>query len=180
MVYVPPTARRFGDRIIASTYDSDLVTHLEVFRRDGMAVAEIVPKGLLDPSLESIIGLGYMAPDRLLVGTLDNFLWVMDFDGNVVQGPIDAGPATDFEGVVQTASGRVVAAAYSGPKLLFFDRLLNRLPGLDRDVQIGIGRNRPQGAAWIATRRASSWTHSMPPAVRRSTRCRPRSILSFR
>jgi hypothetical protein len=148
MVYVPLTARRFGDRIIASTYDSGFVTHLEVFRRDGMAVAEIVPRGLLDPSLESIIGLGYMAPDKLLVGTLDNFLWVMDFDGNVVQGPIDAGPDTDFEGVVQTADGRVVAAAYGGPKLLFFDRKLNRLPNLDRDVQIGIGRSRPQGAAW--------------------------------
>jgi hypothetical protein len=86
MVYLPLSAKRFGDGIVAVSYDADVATHLEVMKRNGPAVAEIIPKGALDPGLETITGIGYKAPEQLLIGTADNFRWAMDFDGNVVQG----------------------------------------------------------------------------------------------
>jgi hypothetical protein len=146
MVYLPSSAKRFGDRILGLAHDADFVTHIEVIKRDGTAVDEIVPKGDLEG--QAIAGIGYRAPDQLLLGTFDNFLWAIDFDGNVVEGPIDASPNSDFEGVIQTSAGKIVAGSYLDGNLLFFDKRFNRLAGLDRDVRIGIGKTRPFGVAW--------------------------------
>jgi hypothetical protein len=146
MVYLPESARRFGDRILALTYDADFVTHIEVIKRNGKAVHDILPKG--DLAGQAIAGIGYKAPDKILLGTYDSFLWVVDFDGNVVQGPIDASPNSDFEGVVQTSSGKIVAGSYLDGNLLFFDKKFNRLPALDRDIRVGVGKSKPFGVAW--------------------------------
>jgi hypothetical protein len=146
MVYLPSSAKRFGDRVLALSYDADFVTHVEVIKRNGEAVDEIVPKGDLEG--QAISGIGYRAPDQLLLGTFDNFLWAIDFDGNVVEGPIDASPNSDFEGVIQTSAGKIAAGSYLDGNLLFFDKRFNRLPGLDRDVRIGIGKTSPFGVAW--------------------------------
>lgn len=148
MVYLPPSAKRFGDRIVAIVFDDSSITHIEVIKRNGQAVAEIIPKGALDPSLEAITGIGFRAPDQLLIGTSDNFLWAMDFDGNVVQGPVDVSPSSDFEGLAQTSDGNIVAASYADGNLFFFDRNFKRLPRLDRDVRIGIGKSTPHAVAW--------------------------------
>ncbi len=44
MVYLPPSAKRFGDRIVAVVFDDSFITHIEVIKRNGQAVAEIIPK----------------------------------------------------------------------------------------------------------------------------------------
>lgn len=146
MVYVPSSAKRYGDRVLGLSWDGDGVTHIEVFKRNGQAVADIIPQGALQG--QEIAGIGYKAPDRLLLGTYDSFVWEIDLDGNVVQGPIDASPNLDFEGIVETSEGKIVAGSYLDGDLLFFDTHFNRLPGLDRDVRIGVGKGKPFGVAW--------------------------------
>lgn len=146
MVYLPSSARRYGDRILGLSWDGDGVTHIEVIKRNGQAVADIVPQGALLG--QAIAGIGYKAPDHLLLGTYDSFLWEIDLDGNVVRGPIDASPNSDFEGVVQTSEGKIVAGSYLEGTLMFFDKRFNRLPKLDRDIRVGVGKPQPFGVAW--------------------------------
>ncbi len=146
LVYLPPTAGVWADHLILVAFDESFLPRLEVLRRDGQVVAEIFPGEPVGSSF--ITGVAFKAPDRLLVGLLDNTIWTLDFGGNVVGGPVVLPGVTSVEGLVQLRDGRIVAAAYRAGTLFFFDQDLNRLPADDRDYSIGVGVSLPRGVGW--------------------------------
>jgi hypothetical protein len=152
LAYIPTSSPRFPDHLLMVVLD-DLVggpTRIEVIRRDGVVVSEIFKPDW--PAEFNGLGLGdvtFLAPDRLLVTIYSaNNVWTMDFDGNILSGPVTlAGTDTIGEGVVQTSDGSVVVSNYP-QSLLFFDHNLNHLPSSDRHDVLGLNLNVPRGIAW--------------------------------
>jgi hypothetical protein len=130
-------------------------------RRDGVVVAEINrpdwPAALLAEG-----GTGdvtYLGPNRLLASAYhENSLWIIDFSGNVVAGPLPTGADGTGEGVVRIGDGRVVAADFP-QNLLLFDNDLNRQPQDDRHDVIGANLNVPNGIAWDSDANRFLMTH---------------------
>lgn len=146
LTYIPADAPRFGDRIVSVAYDGTFEPKFHVMTRTGTVEAVIAPAALAH---EFVTGIGYRAPDQLLVGTDGNSLiWTVDFDGNVVGEPVDAGPAKDFEGIAQASDGRIWAVPYAEGQLLAFDADLVRLPQLDRRYTVGFGQYGNGALAW--------------------------------
>jgi hypothetical protein len=152
MAHIPSSSPVFPDHLVMAVWD-DLAggpNRLEVVRRDGVVVSEIFrsdwPEDLSGGGLGDAV---FLAPDRLLVSTYANGIWTMDFDGNILSGPLTFPPETLSlgEGVTQVGDGRFVATSFP-QSLIFFDKNLNRLPESDRHDVIGLNLNTPGGVAW--------------------------------
>src|SRR5207237_4107889 len=102
---------------------------IQVIRRDGQVAAEIqIPD---DIALNGVFGVAGLAAGRLLVTDGGNSIWTLDFDGNVVGGPVST-VLLVAEGIVQLPDGRVVTG--EGTHLRFYDATLSRLPQDDQDA----------------------------------------------
>lgn len=146
LAYIPPEASRHGDRLVSVVYDGTFAPQIHVMTRDGVVEAVIAPEALAH---EFVTGIGYRAPDRLMLGTEGNgLIWTVDLDGNVIGAPVQGGPGMDFEGLGQASDGRIYGTPYSGGRLLAFDSELGRLPGEDRSYTVGIGQPFPCCLAW--------------------------------
>lgn len=152
LAYIPADAPVFPDHLIMVVWD-DLGAadaRLEIMRRDGVVVSEIHrpdwPAQLLSEG-----GLGdvmYLGPNRLLLSAYHaENLWIIDFSGNIVSGPLITNADGMGEGIVRLDDGRVVATNYP-QSLLVFDKNLNREPQDDRHDVIGVNLNVPVGIAW--------------------------------
>ena len=152
LTYIPNDSPLFPDHLIMVVWDAlgAADVRLEIMRRDGVVVAEIHrpdwPAALLSEG-----GLGdvmYLSPNRLLVSAfhLDS-LWIIDFAGNIVSGPVPTGAGGTGEGLTRLDDGRVVASNYP-QSLLLFDKNLNRQPQDDRQDVIGVNLNVANGIAW--------------------------------
>ena len=151
MAYIPATSPMFPDHLIMVAWD-DLalsVFRLIVMRRDGVQVAEISRNDWPTPFVEGGIGdVVFLGPNRLLVSLYhQENLWTMDFNGNIVSGPLVSDIAGLGEGIVKMGDGRLVASSYP-QDLLLFDKNLNRQPQEDRHDIIGVNLNLPHGIAW--------------------------------
>jgi hypothetical protein len=153
MAYIPGDAPTFPDHLIMVAWDTlgAADVRLVIMRRDGVVVAEIHrpdwPAQLLSDG-----GTGdvmYLSPNRLLVSAYHpDSLWIIDFSGNIISGPLPTGGANGMgEGIVRLDDGRVVATNYP-QNLLVFDKNLNRQPQDDRHDVIGVNVNVPNGIAW--------------------------------
>jgi len=152
LAYIPASSPIFPDHLIMVTWDTLAITafRLVIMRRDGVQVAEISRSDWPIEFLQSGLGdVTFLAPNRLLVSVYDpNSLWIIDFNGDIVTGPLPTGGAMGLgEGVVQLTDGRVVASSYP-QDLLLFDKNLNRTPQDDRKDVIGLNLNLPHGIAW--------------------------------
>ena len=152
MAYIPQSSPVFPDHLMMVAWD-DIVTSVRILilRRDGVQVADIT-RSDWPIQFSSGGGLGdvtFLAPNCLLVSVFHtDSLWIMDFNGNILSGPLSTGGALGLgEGVVQISDGRLVASSYP-QSLLLFDKNLNRQPGNDRHDSIGLGLNLPNGIAW--------------------------------
>lgn len=144
--YISENATSFPDHILLSTIIfSPQASRIEVLRKDGTVVAEILPAEPLGSSY--ITGVSYLAPDHILVSS-GNGIWEIDFAGNILAGPITLYGVGDIEGLAQLSNGNIVAADHDAGKIFFFDKNLNRLPSKDRSYKVGIGVSTPDGAAW--------------------------------
>ena len=151
MAYIPQSSSLFPDHLLMVAWDSFSLTtvRLIILRRDGVQVGEISRPDWPAPFLEGGIGdVVFLGPNRLLVSLYhqDN-LWTMDFNGNILSGPLVNDGAGFGEGVVKIGDGRLVATSYP-QDLLLFDKDLNRQPQNDRHDVIGLGLNLPHGIAW--------------------------------
>ena len=151
LAYIPASSPVFGDHLIMVVWDDPNLgqPRLEVMRRDGVVVAEIVrsdwPAAFFEGGLGDVTFLG---PNRLLVSAFHpDSLWIMDFSGNIISGPLPTGDDGTGEGVVQLSDGRLVATSYP-QSLLLFDKNLVRQPQADRHDIIGLNLNVPRGIAW--------------------------------
>jgi len=152
LAYIPAASPIFPDHLIMVTYDDFIggTVRMVVLRRDGVQVAEIF-RSDWPAQFSSEGGIGdvtFLAPNRLLVSVYHpDSLWIMDFTGTIISGPLTTGTVGMGEGVVQMSDGRVVASGY--PQSLFlFDKNLNRLPQNDRHDIIGLNVNVANGIAW--------------------------------
>jgi uncharacterized protein YjiK len=144
LAYIPKSSGVFPDDLILATNSFSLnEARLEVMERDGLVVDEIIPTGF-----NYITAVAFHAPDRILVSAADNQIWDLDFNGNVVGGPVAIDGIDDIEGLVQLPTGDIAAAAYDAGKLFFFDKNLRRLQGKDRNYKIGVGVSAPWGITW--------------------------------
>ena len=144
--YVPKKAQNFPDHILLSAIVFvPQQSRIEVLRKDGLVEAEIIPAEPLGSSY--ITGVGYLAPDRILVADISD-IWEIDFAGNILAGPVAIDGTGDIEGVAQLSNGDIVAADYEAGKVFFFDKNLNRLQGKDRNYKVGVGVSIPSGVAW--------------------------------
>jgi uncharacterized protein YjiK len=147
LAYIPKSSPLFpGDLIQVAIAFKPGESRLEVIQSDGQVAAEIIPAEPLHSSY--ITGVSFRAPDQILVGLDDNTMWALDFDGNILAGPIALDGAEDLEGIDQLSNGDIVVSTYDAGKLFFFDQNLNRLPNKDRDYKIGLGVSGPRGVAW--------------------------------
>jgi hypothetical protein len=150
MAYIPATSPAFPDHLILVAWDdlNTSVFRLIIMRRDGVQVAEISRNDWPTQFFEGGVGdVSFITPNRLLISLYHpDTLWTMDFDGNILSGPV-AGTNGSGEGIVQMSDGRVVATSYP-QSLLLFDKSLNRQPQNDRNDILGVGLNLPHGIAW--------------------------------
>jgi hypothetical protein len=153
ITYIPASSPTFPDHLIMVTWDDLLSSafRLIIMRRDGVQVAEISRSDWPNQFFEGGIGdVTLLAPNRLLVSLFHpDSLWVMDFNGNILSGPLPTGADGLGEGIVQLPDGQLVATSYP-QNLLLFDKNLNRQPQNDRHDTIGLGLNLPNGIAWDA------------------------------
>ncbi|HKP87578.1 MAG TPA: hypothetical protein VJZ26_15870 [Blastocatellia bacterium] len=150
MGYIPPNSPTFPDHIVMGVLDTlSGPSRIEVVRRDGQVVAEILPNWPDNPNFDTsfIGGVTYYASNKLLVTFFDNTIWTIDFAGNVLAGPQVVAGANGFEGIVQMKDGSVVAVNYP-QSIFFFDGNLNRQPASDRNDLFGLNLNTPIGVAW--------------------------------
>jgi hypothetical protein len=153
MAYIPASSPVFPDHLILVAWDDPIVgpARLIVMRRDGVQVAEIIRPDWPAAFLPSEGGLGdvtFLAPNRLLASAYHpDSLWVMDFNGNILSGPLQTNATGTGEGVIQLSDDRLVASDYP-QSLLLFDKNLNRQPQNDRHDIIGLNLNVPLGIAW--------------------------------
>jgi hypothetical protein len=151
MAYIPADSPVFPDHLIMVAWDAPGAAdvRLEIIRRDGVVVSEIHRPDWPAPLL-SDGGLGdvmYLGPNRLLLSAYHpDSLWISDFSGNIVSGPVAAADGMG-EGIVRLDDGRVVATSYP-QNLLLFDKNLNRQAQNDRQDVIGVNVNVPNGIAW--------------------------------
>lgn len=149
--YIPPSSSIFPDHLMIVTWDTLALgpVRIVIVRRDGVQVGEIIRS---DWPEQFEFGLGdvtFLEPNRLLVSVFHpDTLWIMDFDGTILSGPLPTGGAMGMgEGVIQMSDGRVAATSYP-QNLLLFDKNLNRTPQNDRNDAIGLNLNLPHGIAW--------------------------------
>jgi hypothetical protein len=151
MAYIPAASPTFPDHLIMVTWDDPNGSEIRliIMRRDGVQVAEISRSDWPSQFFEGALGdVAFLAPNRLLVSLFHpDSLWTMDFNGNILSGPLPAGADGLGEGVIQISDGRLVASSYP-QNLLIFDKNLNRQPQDDRHDTIGMGLNLPNGLAW--------------------------------
>ena len=152
MGYIPASSALFPDHLMMAAWDDPNLgtVRIVIMRRDGVQVAEIFRPDWPEPISE--FGLGdvtFLSPNRLLVSAFHpDSLWIMDFNGNILSGPVPTGGATGLgEGVIQISDGSLVASSYP-QSLLLFDKNLNRQPQNDRNDIIGLNLNLPHGIAW--------------------------------
>ena len=144
IAYIRRGSPYFPDHLAEVVYDDSDVQHIEIIRRDGKVVADIVPDSAVQDLFAA--GLAFIAPDRFMVGTLGN-VFLVDLHGHVVKGPVPLG-FDSFEGVGQTPDGRLVATGYNSGTVFYFDRNLNRLPADDQSYKpasVSPGRPRSHG-----------------------------------
>lgn len=147
MAYIPEDSANFPDDLILAANSFSLnQAFLEIMQRNGLVVNEIP----IDPSITTYItGVAFHAPDRILISS-GNLIWDLDFNGNVVAGPVSVDGTGDIEGLVQISNGQIAAADYDAATLFMFDQNLNRLPQEDRHYKIGLGVSATVGIAWNA------------------------------
>lgn len=177
LAYIPASSPTFPDHLVMVAWDDPVGDNvrLVIMRRDGVQVAEI-SRPDWPAQFRSDGGLGdvtFLAPNRLLVSVYHpDSLWIMDFNGNILSGPLATGGAMGLgEGVVQLGDGRLVASNYP-QSLLLFDKNLNRQPQDDRNDIIGVNLNLPHGIAWDSDTDTFLVTHDAqvtlgPPGIAR-------------
>jgi hypothetical protein len=149
LTYIPSTSSSYPDHLIQATWDNvgGGPSRLEVIRRDGQVVAEIMPNWPPAYQLEAIGDVAFLAPNKLLVTFYDESVWTIDFNGNILTGPQYFPGTVGFEGIVQMPDSRIVGVGFP-QNLLFFDSNLNRQPADDRHDALGLNLNASQGVAW--------------------------------
>jgi hypothetical protein len=146
LAYIPATSAVYPDHIAMVAYDETFPgARVLVMRRNGRVVAEIPIPAVVAGA--GATGIGFLAPDRLLLTSFASEVTTIDFEGVVVAGPQAVPEAEGFEGIAQMRNGRVVAVG-APQDLVFFDADLTRRPSDDRRDALGVGANIPRGIAW--------------------------------
>ena len=146
LAYLPHDSSFYPDHLMLVAMGGDPYTRLEIIRRDGVVVHEII----VDDELQwTYLGaIGFVAPDRILVSDYEWFYY-LNFAGEITEGPFHILEGQSFEGVVQLANGMIAAAGYWDGTLFMLDEYLNHMPEKDRDYKIGFDLvRRPAYVAW--------------------------------
>lgn len=148
MGYIPLSSPTFPDHLMVVVLDdlAGSAARIEIMRRDGVVVSELFNPAWPAEFASSLGDVTYLGPDRLAVSVYGAGIWTMDFNGNIISGPVSEMERIG-EGIVRTSDGRIVAANWP-QSLLFFDSNLNRQPESDRHDVVGLNLNFSRGLAW--------------------------------
>ncbi len=139
-----PKGTPFADHLALVAVDGAGHSRIEIMTRDGNLVHEIV---LASPFDSNYVGsVDVFDPDHLVVALLPNEIYVIDYAGVPVNGPVKVFEGVACEGVVRTPGGVAVADYYSG-RIFALDTALERWPENDLHNAFGVKLN-PDGIAW--------------------------------
>lgn len=141
-----PEGTPFADHIALVAFDDQEASRIEIMTRAGKVVNEIILPAPFDTNLiGSVEALG---ADRLVVVVLSipTELYVIDYTGAVVSGPIKVFEASGCEGVARAGDGFVIAD-YSSGRFFALDDTLERRPECDLHNDFGVKLD-PDGIAW--------------------------------
>lgn len=144
--YVPADSPAFPDHLVlVDPFKASIL----VLQRGGQVVREIRPRA----PVGAISGLAYAPPGRLLVSALLdvrlNQVWTLDFDGNILSGPMRVVAVNSLEGIDVDRNGRVVAGDFYSGRIEFLDPdTLQAIPGEVRENAFGLGISFLRGIAW--------------------------------
>jgi hypothetical protein len=148
VVWVPPSAPRYPGCFIFSGIETGFPFEYALFvvDRKGNFVAKITAN--VDPFLFNfyITGLAY-SDGKLLAGLIDNTLWELDLDGNVLLGPMTVADTQDVEGVAVLPRGRIVLTTLGSGRMIYLDSNFVRLPE-EKDFHVGFGLSSVINAVW--------------------------------
>lgn len=139
-----PKGTPFAGHLALVAYDDDSLPRIQILTTAGSVVHEI----LLGPPFDSLFvgSVDVFDADHLVVAMLPNQLYVIDYTGAVVNGPVTVYEASNVEAVVRTSKGVTVADYFSG-RIYALDSNLQRVPQDDLHNAFG-GKIRPDGIAW--------------------------------
>ena len=142
LYYLPPDSPHFPDRILMVAMYPDQATRIEVMRRDGFVESEIVLASPLGDSY--LVTVAPKGNDRLMISDGVQ-IWEVDFDGNILAGPIvsEAG-----EGLIELPSARLAMVKHDNGLLKFTDESYNSIPADTRSYKIGFGLSSLRGMSW--------------------------------
>lgn len=163
LAYIPEDSPVYPDHLVLVAWNcSPYETRLQIVRRDGQVVDEIVPGG---PAWGYFAGpVTFFAPNRLLVGFYGES-YVLDFAGNVVDGPLTPPRGLAFEGLAQLPDGRIAAADPFSGTVHFYDEEFCRLETRG-DSHLGVSTTPLDGAAWDDATRTFLILHRFSPENR--------------
>lgn len=152
--YIPASSSSYPDHLVMAAIEFPLaggaVSRLEIIRRDGLVVAEVIPA--TQPNDGSFItGVAFQSPNHLVVAYTDRSMQVLDFSGNVLSNPVVPANINGFEGLDELTDGSIAAAGHDEGLLVFYDSNFARTAASDRSYQIGFGLSQLQGLAWNTT-----------------------------
>jgi hypothetical protein len=149
-VWLPHTSAHFPDHLaFLSLADAVAVQIARIDFASHQAVVEATV--MLPPPLDGIaLGIGFRAPDKLLISGLDQ-IWECGFNGVCAQKATVAG-AIDVESVVGLRNGHVLAADYGLGQVVAFDRNYHPEPEETRSFRIGQGLSRFSTPIWDSAR----------------------------
>lgn len=149
--YIPANSPSYPDHLVMGAVEfletGETVSRLEIIRRDGVVVAEVIPAA--QPADGNfVVGVAFQSPNRLVVSYTDASMDVLDFNGNVLASPAVPANINGFEGLDELGDGSIAAAGHDEGLLVFYDKNFVRTPASDRGYQIGFGISQLQGLAW--------------------------------
>jgi hypothetical protein len=151
LAYIPRDSSVFRGHLILATMQG-AEGRLQVMTTAGQVVKEIIPAGLGTTAIAAVTHYG---GNRMLVTTFDensNRIWILDFDGNIVGGPIKVAEADSLEGITELRDGRVAAVDYSRGRVFIMDSTLARMPDADRVHPFAPGLNNLLSVTWDSDR----------------------------
>jgi hypothetical protein len=137
-------ATPYPNHVAFLTYDNAGHQWIDVVRLDGTVVLHLeLPVAIED----TVYGMASNGGNGFHVVAMNNFLYTVDYAGQITAGPVRIDDDFIFEGIVM-AGDRLYVRDYYGGKFIAYDASLQRVPAADVRHDFGVGLPNLLSMAW--------------------------------